>query len=91
MVYTVGVLMHQPPKQVNKVMSEMVRVSKKWLVCSELIHYKKFYVWDYNYKEKWEQLGCTIHKSVLNPYPLPAIHWWKTLLYTVAIKEGNGK
>jgi len=34
-VFTMGVLIHQPEESLVKVMSEMVRVSKRWLFCAE--------------------------------------------------------
>ena len=35
LVFTMGVLIHQPEESLAKVMSEMVRVSKRWVFCAE--------------------------------------------------------
>ena len=35
LVFTMGVLMHQPDETLEKVMSEMVRTSRKWVFCGE--------------------------------------------------------
>jgi len=35
LVFTMGVLIHQPEESLVRVMSEMVRVSKRWLFCAE--------------------------------------------------------
>lgn len=35
LVYTVGVLIHQPPESVRQVMSEAVRCSRRWVLCAE--------------------------------------------------------
>jgi pseudaminic acid biosynthesis-associated methylase len=35
LVFTMGVLIHQPEETLAKVMSEMVRVSKRWVFCAE--------------------------------------------------------
>lgn len=34
-VFTMGVLIHQPEETVTKVMTEMVRLSRKWVFCAE--------------------------------------------------------
>jgi pseudaminic acid biosynthesis-associated methylase len=34
-VFTMGVLIHQPEETLTKVMTEMVRVSRKWVFCAE--------------------------------------------------------
>ena len=35
LVFTMGVLIHQPEESLMRVMGEMVRVSKKWVFCAE--------------------------------------------------------
>ena len=35
LVYTVGVLIHQPPESLGQVMSEVVRCSRRWVMCAE--------------------------------------------------------
>lgn len=35
LVFTVGVLIHQPPETLRQVMSEVVRCSRRWVLCAE--------------------------------------------------------
>jgi len=35
LAFTVGVLIHQPPESVRQVMSEVVRCSRRWVLCAE--------------------------------------------------------
>jgi pseudaminic acid biosynthesis-associated methylase len=35
LVFTMGVLIHQPPESLDEVMSEVVRCSRRWVLCGE--------------------------------------------------------
>lgn len=75
LVYTIGVLMHIPPRNVQRALLETIRVSKRYVVFAEGI-YRHFNMFGLDFRKEFEALGLKTKECVdvsfrvLRPKPI---------------------
>lgn len=67
LVYSIGVLMHIPPASIHKALSEVIRVSRRYVLFSEGI-YKHFNMFGLDFRRQFGSLGLRTLECVHDPY-----------------------